>query len=173
MSKFILIFLCTLISPLVFATNADTSSTLTDSPQEDSSEKQRRREKGTPNFDVPSTKDDKSASPEIKKMYMLEKLLDMPPEKLTELKQSIERIEAMSLEEKDALRKRISKFKKIDPAKQNEMRKAFENIPPQEREKLRKHWKDLTPEQRQAEATLIKNMTPAERDAWRKKIIAE
>ena len=79
---------------------------------------------------------------------MLQHLLQMNDAELTNLRQTVERIEKMSPQEKAQLRERISKFDNMAPGKVAAMRKKFEAIPREQRETMRKRWMEMSPEQR-------------------------
>ena len=94
---------------------------------------------------------------------MLQHLLKMEQAELTELRQTIERIEKMSPEEKELLRKRIGKLQDMPPEHVDAMRKRFEAIPEETREAMREKWLSQTPEERQEWREKLRNMSHEER----------
>ena len=96
---------------------------------------------------------------------MLQHLLQMNDAELTNLRQTVERIEKMSPQEKAQLRERISKFDNMAPGKVAAMRKKFDAIPKEQRETMRKRWMEMSPEQRAEWRTQLNAMSPAERKA--------
>lgn len=106
-------------------------------------------------------------------LIMIERFLDMPPERLAEIRATLERVEAMSPEEKDAMRKRIAEFRRLPPEKRHKISQALENIPEAERRKIHAYWKSMSPEERRKKREAFQNMSPEERAAWREKIINE
>jgi hypothetical protein len=96
---------------------------------------------------------------------MLQHLLQMNDAELSNLRQTVERIEKMSPQEKAQLRERISKFDNMAPGKVAAMRKKFDAIPKEQRETMRKRWMEMSPEQRAEWRTQLNAMSPAERKA--------
>ena len=96
---------------------------------------------------------------------LLQHLLQMNDAELVNLRQTIERIEKMSPQEKTLLRERIGKFDSMAPGKVDEMRKKFEAIPKQQREAMRERWMAMSPEERAEWRTQLNAMSPAERKA--------
>lgn len=86
---------------------------------------------------------------------MLHHLLEMDQADLTALRQTIERIERMTPEEKTLLRERISKLEKMKPERLEAMREHFEAIDPEVRDKMHKRWLEMSSD---------------ERRSWRKKL---
>jgi hypothetical protein len=76
---------------------------------------------------------------------LLQHLLQMNDAELVNLRQTVERIEKMSPQEKTLLRERIGKFDSMAPGKVDEMRKKFEAIP-----EWRKKLKEMSPAKRKA-----------------------
>jgi hypothetical protein len=94
---------------------------------------------------------------------MLQHFLKMETADLINLRQTIERIEGMSPEEKEKLRKRIGKLDLMRPERVKAMRERFESIPREKREAMRKRWLDLAPEERQEWHQKLRAMSPEER----------
>lgn len=94
---------------------------------------------------------------------MLQHLLKMEQAELTELRQTIERIENMSPEEKEHMRQRIGKLQDMPPERIDAMRKRFEAIPEETREAMREKWLSQTPEERQEWREKLRDMSHEER----------
>ncbi len=84
----------------------------------------------------------------------------LPPKKLAEMRRTIETIEKMSPEERDAMRRRIQEYRKMNPNMRRHMKDSLSDIPPGDHRFLRRHFFLLTPEQRKAEHNKINKMTP-------------
>ncbi|MGE9294879.1 MAG: DUF3106 domain-containing protein [Puniceicoccales bacterium] len=72
----------------------------------------------------------------LEQLRSLESFLNMPPKQLAQVRAAIERIEAMSPEERDALRDKIREFREMREEKMHKLRKAY------------RAWKTFDPEQR-------------------------
>lgn len=76
-----------------------------------------------PNADMPPPPMDSSADFDtetevsMEQLVALERFLDMPPEHLAAIRQTIERVEAMSEQEKEALRSKIREFRQLQKDK--------------------------------------------------------
>ena len=79
---------------------------------------------------------------------MLHHLLEMEQADLTALRQTIERIERMTPDEKKLLRERITKLEKMKPERLEAMREHFDAIDPKVRDTMHKRWLEMTPEER-------------------------
>ena len=96
---------------------------------------------------------------------ILHHLLQMDDQGLANLRQTIERIENMSPEEKAQLRDRIGKIDKMPPEKVDAMRKKYEAIPKEQREAMRKRWMEMSPEERKEWREKLRSMSHEERAA--------
>jgi predicted nuclease with TOPRIM domain len=94
---------------------------------------------------------------------MLQQLLKMEPAHLVNLRQTIERIEQMTSDEKEKLRKRVDELNQMRPERVKAMRERFESIPREEREAMRQRWLNLPPEERQDWHQKLRAMDPEER----------
>lgn len=93
----------------------------------------------------------------------LQHFLKMEPADLANLRQTIERIERMTFEEKKMLRKRIDQLEQMRPERVKAMRERYESIPREKREVMRQRWLNLQPEERQEWQKKIRAMDPEER----------
>jgi len=94
---------------------------------------------------------------------MLQQLLKMEPAGLADLRQTIERIEHMTSDEKEKLRKRVDELNQMRPERVKAMRERFESIPREDREAMRQRWLNLPPEERQEWHQKLRAMDPEER----------
>jgi len=94
---------------------------------------------------------------------MLQQLLKMEPAGLADLRQTIERIEHMTSDEKEKLRKRVEELNQMRPERVKAMRDRFESIPREDREAMRQRWLNLPPEERQEWHQKLRAMAPEER----------
>ena len=94
---------------------------------------------------------------------MLQQLLKMEPAGLADLRQTIERIEQMTSDEKEKLRKRVDELNQMRPERVKAMRERFESIPREDREAMRQRWLNLPPEERQEWHQKLRAMDPEER----------
>ncbi|MGJ8640292.1 MAG: DUF3106 domain-containing protein [Opitutaceae bacterium] len=96
---------------------------------------------------------------------LLQHLLEMNNEELSNLRLTIERIEKMTPEEKNVLRGRIGKMRKMDPRRVDEMREKYQSIPEETRKAMRERWTSMSREEREAWRDKLAEMTPEEREA--------
>ena len=94
---------------------------------------------------------------------MLQQLLKMEPAGLADLRQTIERIEQMTSDEKEKLRKRVEELNQMRPERVKAMRDRFESIPREDREAMRQRWLSLPPEERQEWHQKLHAMDPEKR----------
>jgi len=94
---------------------------------------------------------------------MLQQLLKMEPAGLADLRQTIERIEHMTSDEKEKLRKRVEELNQMRPERVKAMRDRFESIPREDREAMRQRWLNLPPEERQEWHQKLRAMDSEER----------
>ena len=112
-------------------------------------------------------------SKKIHEMAMLDQFLRLPPEKLQLIRQTIEKIESMSPDEKESLRNQLQAFKRLHPRQQEDIRKRFDRIPSEDRAIMRQHWLQMTTEERVAERRKVQQMSPEERHQYHRDIILD
>lgn len=100
-----------------------------------------------------------------KEARVLHQLLKMERHELTRLRETIERIEKMSPEEKTILSKRIHKIRQMPREQLEAMRQNFNAIPKETREAMRARWMEMNPAERAKLRARLKEMTPKERQA--------
>jgi hypothetical protein len=96
---------------------------------------------------------------------LLQHLLQMDAQQLADLRQTIERIEKMSPEERAQLSERIGKIHDMPPGKIDAMRKKYEAIPEEQREAMRKRWMEMNNTERSEWRKKLRKMTDEERQA--------
>jgi len=94
---------------------------------------------------------------------MLMHLLKMDDSELMKLRQTVERIEAMSPEERADMRERLGKLQEMDAERRQALRERFEAIPPEKREAMRRRWMEMSPMERREWRQKLRNMSPEER----------
>ena len=100
---------------------------------------------------------------------MLSQLLELNDSQLSQLRQTIERIEKMPPEERIAMRQRIKKMHAMDPDKVRAMRQRYQEIPKETRDTMRQRWLDMGPDERKEWRLKLREMSPEERMATLKK----
>ena len=130
--------------------------------------------------DLPAVPTDSNAhhqKPEVsdqkREMRNLERFLMLPSKKLAEMRRTIETIEKMSPEERNAMRRRLEEYKKMNPNMRQRLKKSMGDIPPESHRFLRRHFFLLTPENRKAEHNKINKMTPEKRRAYYLEVIEQ
>lgn len=100
--------------------------------------------------EAPPADADRSVQPPIAHSHgrMLARLLEMDDTELASLRGTIEKIEAMSPEQKKVLRQRIRRLETMDPHRVEAMRKKLDDMPEDQREAMRRRWMEMTPEER-------------------------
>lgn len=107
----------------------------------------------------------------MQEIAMLDRFLKLPPDKLRRIRQTIEKIENMSFEEKEILRNQLQAYKSLHPRQQEDLRKRFDRLPSEERAIMRQRWLQMTAEERIAERIKIQQLSPEERRQFHKNII--
>ena len=94
---------------------------------------------------------------------MLMLLLRMDSQELANLRMTIERIEAMSPEERNAMRKRLGKFQRLSAEQRDALKKRVEAVPKKLREEMRNRWFSMSAHERMQWRQKLRQMTPEER----------
>ncbi|MGF1447923.1 MAG: DUF3106 domain-containing protein [Opitutales bacterium] len=90
--------------------------------------------------------------PDTNELALMERLVDLEPEKLRRLIEFLERVEEMSPEQKEVLKQRI-----------DEMRKTFKRISAEDREWLKFYTLSLPPEERESHFQELRVLQPDQR----------
>ena len=107
--------------------------------------------------------------PGANQVDMLRSLLDAPPEKLRILRQTIERVEGMSLEQKKEIKHRLRNLRNLKPEVRTKELKTLRN----RQNILGKYWQTLEPEKRKEEMRKFHKMCLADRTHYFNAIKAE
>lgn len=106
-------------------------------------------------------------------LEVVERFLDMPPERLAMIRALIERLEQMTPEEKEAMRERIASYRAMTGERRAHVMEEFKQVPIQDRLLLRMYWRSLPREQAKAEKAKINSMPRIEREAYREELLAK
>jgi len=155
-----------LIAGLAFGANAHASPDEWERPER----KDNMREYGPPQRNEGKERPNDAQLEEGHKLEMLERFLDMPPERLAQIRETIERVESMSDEEKERMRDQIAEYREMHQNKRRKLLEAFERVPKEEREEMRDYWNSLSPEERKEQRQKLREMSPEERKEWRKNL---
>jgi hypothetical protein len=94
---------------------------------------------------------------------LLLQLLKMDRAQIQELQQTIERIGAMTTEEKETLAQRILALHRLSSTAVENLRKGYQAIPEGERQLMRDRWNAMPPETRKAWREKLDALNPKER----------
>ena len=104
-------------------------------------------------------------------LFALERLLQMSPDELRQLRETIARIEAMTPEERQEALEKIQDFRQLDRTRRDELRRRFREMPPAERRALLRYWASLSPSEARQERRKLRQMKPEQRRAYREQIV--
>jgi len=107
----------------------------------------------------------------MQEMTMLDRFLKLPPDNLRRIRQTIEKIENMSSEEKENLRNQLQAYKRLHPRQQEDLRNRFDHIPSENRAIMRQRWLQMTADERIAERRKVQQLSPEERREFHRNII--
>ncbi len=99
----------------------------------------------------------------LQEMILVERFLSLPPERLSEVRNSIELIQKMSPEEKERIKQQIGKFKRMPHVERKKMHDRWSAVSEERRTKMRNHWLNMSEEDRRAEREKLRTMTHEER----------
>lgn len=94
----------------------------------------------------------------MREMALLDRLLSMLPEQLTHLRQTIERVENMSAEERKEIRRNVRHFRHLPPRERSQMFRNWEELSEKKRTLLQQHWEALSHEERRARRMELKGL---------------
>ena len=94
---------------------------------------------------------------------LLQHFLSMDQAELAKIRQTLERIEKMSPEERADLRKRMKDMDAVDTAKIEAMRQYYTSMPKARREAMRERWAAMTPEEKANWRRRLRELTPTGR----------
>jgi hypothetical protein len=90
-------------------------------------------------------------------------LLKIDAAEIAELRRTLERIEGMSSEEKQALEERVLRLHKMPPDAAQKLHQRYQSIPPEEREAMRQRWREMSFELRKAWRQRMNALEPEQR----------
>ena len=96
---------------------------------------------------------------------LLQQLLQMEDQQLTNLRQTIEHIEQMTPEAKAQMRGRIGTIRKMPPEKVAAMRKQYKDLPKEQRQAMHDRWLQMSPDARAEWREKLRSMSREERQA--------
>lgn len=79
---------------------------------------------------------------------LLMHLLKMDSAELAELRRTVERIEGMTPEEKQAFSQNVQRLRDMPAETAQKLYQSYHSIPPEQREAMHQRWRKMTPEQR-------------------------
>lgn len=94
---------------------------------------------------------------------LLQRLLQMEPHELAQLRQTIERIERMTPEEKERMQARIQQVRAMQPEQARALRDFYGALSEDEREQMRQNWRALSREERREWRQKLRDMSPEDR----------
>ena len=100
---------------------------------------------------------------------MLRRLLDAPPEQLRYMRETIERIERMSPEQREDMRRRLHNFRDLPQHRRSEVFSDFHR----RQDQLHRYWESLPPEKREREKRRLHNLPAHERKAFLDRTLGE
>lgn len=108
---------------------------------------------------------------------LLEGFLSLSPEQLANARRTLERIEQMAPEEREALREAIREQREEREARARARREStrqfYRELDPEQRRALRESLSDLPPRERFQRIEALRNAAPEERESALKKLMAD
>ena len=93
---------------------------------------------------------------------MLRRLLESPPEKLRLMRETIQRVEKMTPEDREDMRLRLKRFRELPLKRRSEVFRNFHH----KQNSLRRYWDSLPPKKRDKELLEFQRLAPHERKAF-------
>ena len=109
----------------------------------------------------------------MQEMRLLHRFLSLPPERLQHLRETIERIENMSTEEKDELRSKIQEFHRLNATQRRRLEQTWKEMPSESRQKLHHHWQGMSPTERRRERRKLGQMNREERWQYHRRLLGQ
>ena len=94
---------------------------------------------------------------------LLQRLLSMESGELAELRQTIERIEQMTPEERDRMRARIKRLHSMRPGQPRILRDFYRSLTPEARAQMLQKWRTMPHEDRRKWRRKLREMAPEDR----------
>ncbi len=99
----------------------------------------------------------------LQEMMLVEKFLSLQPERLVEVRKSIELIQKMSPAEKERIRQQIRKFRGMPRGEREKVHARWSAVSTERRKMMRNRFLSMSEEDRRSERNKLKNMTHEER----------
>lgn len=115
--------------------------------------------------------DMQNAAHQQERLKVIEQFIDMPPEKLAVIRQTLQRLEQMTPEEREEMKQRLKRFKELPPENRKRLVKDFKKVPLAERSAIRRYWESIGPEAAMAEKRKMRSMTREERKNYRRELL--
>lgn len=93
---------------------------------------------------------------------MLRRLLETPPEKLRLMRETIQRVENMTPEDREDMRRRLKRFRELPLQRRSEVFRNFHH----KQNSLRRYWDSLPQKKRDKELLEFQRLAPHERKAF-------
>ena len=100
-------------------------------------------------------------------LEMLRRLLDTPPEKLRLMRETIQRVEKMSPEDREDMRLRLKRFRELPLQRRSEVFRNFHH----KQNSLRSYWDSMPPQKRDKEMHEFQRLPPHERKAFMDRVL--
>ena len=107
--------------------------------------------------------DPKQANPLPQESRLLLHLLNMDANQIQEIRETIQRIETMQPEEKQALAQRIQRLHDMPTKTLEDLRRGYASIPPEQRLAMRQRWSAMTDAERKLWREKMSTLTPQQR----------
>lgn len=111
----------------------------------------------------PAAPDDRQLREQLE---LFDQFLQLPPEKLRRMRQTIEAIERMSEEDRELFRVRIRQFTEMSPQMREEIRREGRGLPAAYQRVFSQYWLSLYPEEREQRRSRMEGMAPEERQEF-------
>ena len=107
--------------------------------------------------------DASKTQPQSQQSRLLMQLLKMEPAEIIELRRTLERIESMNPEEKQAFADKVKRLQAKPSETAKRLHQEFLYIPREEREAMHQRWRAMNPEERKAWRQRMNTLDPAQR----------
>jgi hypothetical protein len=99
----------------------------------------------------------------MQEMMLVDRFLRLPPERISHMRQTLERLEKMTADEKESLRQRIQQYKSLHPREQSQLHRNWERVSSEHRERMRQRWREMSEKERRLEREKVQKMSAEER----------
>ena len=102
----------------------------------------------------------------MQEMMLVDRFLKLPPERISHMRQTLERLEKMTADEKESLRQRIQQYKRLHPREQSQLHRNWERVSPEHRALMRQRWQEMSEEERRLEREKVQKMSADDRRGY-------